>query len=102
MVSNTTHAGSQGRTLTYVAYEDRWPRYQVPARGDDAAEGRLYTEARADELTEVELADLSIADRAQADADLAAMDAAAAVGADDERAWRDHEHGGEYQPTAAE
>jgi hypothetical protein len=75
---------------TYQPYQDTWPRYEVPVREDDAAEGHLYSYVRADELTDEEKADLSPEARAQVDADLAAMDAGAAIGADDERI--DHEH----------
>ena len=84
----------------YQPYHDAWPRYEGPAREDDHAAGMLHTYCRADELTPDELADLPPAVRAEVDADLAAMDAEAGIGADDERGWRDHEHGGE--PMAAE
>lgn len=86
----------------YQPQQDTWRRYQVPAREDDRAAGLAFTEVRADELTPEELADLSPEVRAEVDADLAAMDAAAGIGTDDERAWRDHDHGGESQPIAAE
>lgn len=70
-----------------------WPTYQVSAREDDAAEGRLYSYPRADELTPAEMATLSAEEQAEATIDLAEMDATPdLVGADDAWAWRDHEH----------
>jgi hypothetical protein len=95
------HSRPAQELTTYQPYRDAWPRYEVPVREDDAAEGHLYSYVRADELTDEEKADLSPEARAQVDADLAAMDAGAAVGADDERI--DHEHGRDSaRPLAAE
>jgi hypothetical protein len=76
----------------YVPYRDAWPRYRVPARPNDRAEGGLWSDVRADELTGYEYEGLPPDVRAEVDADLAAMDAAAeACGVDDPARWRDGE-----------
>lgn len=58
----------------YQPYRDDWPRYQVPARGLDAEEGRLWSDLRADELTDKDIAAMSPDVREQVYADLAEMD----------------------------
>lgn len=105
--------------------------FRVPVRpGDDAAlaDGLDFTDVRADELTLAEFMALPTDARHEAEADLAHMEMVAArtddptpademaeavaddaelllamlIGADDPAAWRDHEHGGEREPMAAE
>lgn len=58
----------------YVPYRDDWPRYDVPARGLDAEEGRLWSDLRADELTDKDIAAMPASVREQVYADLAEMD----------------------------